>query len=156
MRSVLLPSPMAGLELSRWTPIGLRTDIPVCRLAGLPSPASGDFKTARTCRLESLLRYGTSARTTSPWVLMLAFTFAMGMAWAEELSAEQAAAARKVYAAKCAKCHRFYEPTNYAEPAWRHWMEAMSRKARLKRDQDALLSKYLDAYRAGRVTGLPK
>jgi hypothetical protein len=155
MRSLQLPTPKAGLESPRWTPIGLRADIPVRRLEGLSSLASGDCKAARTRTLESL-RHVLSARRTSRWALMLAFTFAVGMARAEELSAEQAAAARKVYAAKCAKCHRFYEPTNYTEPAWRNWMEAMSRKARLKRDQDALLSKYLDAYRAGRVTGLPK
>ena len=40
---------------------------------------------------------------------------------------------------ECAKCHKFYEPKSYSEPDWRRWMESMSRKAKLKTEDDKLL-----------------
>ena len=83
--------------------------------------------------------------------LTLVFVLAAGLARAEDLAANEISVARKVYVAKCAKCHRFYEPANYSEPDWRRWMTSMSRKSKLKPDQEALLNKYLEAYRAGRV-----
>lgn len=76
-------------------------------------------------------------------------------AGADSLPSTEIAAARKVYVAKCAKCHRFYEPTDYPEPAWRGWMEKMAAKSKLKPDQAALLDRYLDAYRAGHLTDKP-
>lgn len=72
-------------------------------------------------------------------------------ATADELTPKEAAAGRKVYVAKCAKCHKFYEPTKYPEPDWGRWMDKMSAKAKLKTDQDKLLRRYLDEYRAGRI-----
>jgi hypothetical protein len=74
----------------------------------------------------------------------------------KELTPKESAAARKVYVAKCAKCHRFYDPTNYAEPDWRTWMEKMGRKSKLKPEQAALLNRYLDTYRAGGLPGKPE
>lgn len=65
-------------------------------------------------------------------------------------------AARQIYVAKCAKCHRFYEPNDYAESDWRVWMEKMKRKSKLKPKQAELLDRYLDAYRAGRLPGKPE
>ena len=75
---------------------------------------------------------------------------------AEELAVKEIAAARKLYVAKCAKCHRFYEPTNYAEPDWDTWMDKMNKKSKLKEEQAVLLTRYLDAYRAGELPGKPQ
>jgi hypothetical protein len=55
--------------------------------------------------------------------------------------------ARDLYVAKCAKCHRFYHPAGYSELDWTYWMKKMSRKSRLKPDQEELLSRYLGAFR---------
>jgi cytochrome c5 len=80
-----------------------------------------------------------------------------GLAWvgkpatADELTTKETAAGRKVYVAKCAKCHKFYEPKKYSEPDWGRWMDKMSVKSKLKTDQDKLLRQYLDEYRAGRI-----
>jgi hypothetical protein len=75
---------------------------------------------------------------------------------ADELTVKEISTARKIYVAKCAKCHRFYEPTNYPEPDWRTWMEKMSKKSKLKGEQARLLTQYLAAYRAGRLPGKPQ
>jgi hypothetical protein len=65
-------------------------------------------------------------------------------------------AARKIYVAKCAKCHRFYEPTDYTDADWRLWMGRMNRKSKLNAKQADLLNRYLDAYRAGVLPGKPE
>jgi len=72
-------------------------------------------------------------------------------AGASDLPLKDQTAARKVYVAKCAKCHKFYEPKNYSEIDWQKWMESMSRKSRLKPAQTDLLNQYLDAYREGQI-----
>ena len=66
-----------------------------------------------------------------------------------QLTAKEVNAARKVYVAKCAKCHRFYEPTDYGPADWRVWMDKMGRKSKLSADQTRVLNQYLDLYRAG-------
>jgi hypothetical protein len=53
--------------------------------------------------------------------------------------------------AKCAKCHKFYEPKNYSDADWEVWMGKMSRRSKLKADQEEALKRYLDDYRAGRI-----
>ena len=73
---------------------------------------------------------------------------------AESLTLKEAAAARKVYVAKCAKCHKFYEPRNYTDADWEVWMGKMSRRSKLKADQEEALKRYLEEYRAGRVEKL--
>lgn len=73
-----------------------------------------------------------------------------------ELSAKDLATARKLYVAKCAKCHRFYEPKAYSEPDWQTWMEKMNQKSKLKSEPAHLLKRYLDEYRAGRIAGKPE
>jgi len=88
-------------------------------------------------------------------LLFILIAAAHPAAIADELTANEITAARKIYVAKCAKCHRFYEPTNYAEADWHTWMEKMNRKSRLKEAQANLLNKYLAAYRAGQLTGKP-
>ena len=55
--------------------------------------------------------------------------------------------ARKLYASKCARCHKFYDPLDYGEAEWRAWMRKMTKKARLKPDQAELLTRYLEAVR---------
>ena len=64
------------------------------------------------------------------------------------LSTEEQRSASRLYTAKCARCHKFYNPANYDDTEWRIWMTKMSRKARLKSDQQLLLSRYLETFRA--------
>jgi hypothetical protein len=77
--------------------------------------------------------------------------WAVNAAGADELTPTELTAARKMYVAKCAKCHKFYEPRDYSAEEWKRWMEAMSRKSKLKPEQEKLLLRYLDGYRAGRI-----
>ena len=64
------------------------------------------------------------------------------------LSDQEIVAARKLYVAKCAKCHKFHNPAKYADEEWRTWMRKMSRKSKLKPEQNELLSRYLGTFRA--------
>ena len=64
------------------------------------------------------------------------------------LSDEEIAAARKLYVNKCAKCHKFHNPAKYTDEEWGIWMRKMSRKSKLKPEQDELLSRYLETFRA--------
>jgi len=64
------------------------------------------------------------------------------------LADEEIARAQKLYIAKCARCHKFYDPVKYNDAEWHSWMNKMSKKARLKADQEKLLSRYLEAFRA--------
>ena len=64
------------------------------------------------------------------------------------LSADELNQAARLYAVKCAKCHKFYNPADYSDAEWRIWMTKMSKKARLKPNQEQLLSRYLDNIRA--------
>jgi cytochrome c5 len=89
-------------------------------------------------------------RTAVLFVLISVATASAGSG-TDELTAKEITAGRKVYVAKCAKCHKFYEPKSYSEADWGRWMESMSRKSKLKTDQDKLLRRYLDEYRAGRI-----
>ena len=88
--------------------------------------------------------------------LMISLTVAELAAGEDEMTAKEVGSAQKIYVAKCAKCHRFYEPTNYAESDWRTWMEKMNKKSKLKGESASLLTRYLDAYRAGRLAGKPQ
>ncbi len=63
------------------------------------------------------------------------------------LSAQAFTNAAKLYIAKCARCHKFYSPAEYSDAEWHSWMTKMGRKARLKPEQQELLSRYLDAFR---------
>lgn len=83
--------------------------------------------------------------------LVVVLRWASHPAGADELTPKEATAGRKVYVAKCAKCHKFYEPKAYTDADWRRWMDAMNRKAKLKPDDDKLLRRYLDEYRAERI-----
>lgn len=59
---------------------------------------------------------------------------------------------RELYIAKCARCHKFYDPARYPDQEWREWMDKMNRKAKLKPGQKELLSRYLETIRAGART----
>ncbi len=64
------------------------------------------------------------------------------------LSVEEAARAKKIYRSKCARCHKFSPPADYGEAEWDSWMGKMSKKARLKPDQEQILLRYLDGFRS--------
>jgi len=66
---------------------------------------------------------------------------------AAELSAKETRSAQELYEIKCAKCHKFYNPSDYSQPEWNEWMTKMSRKARLKPAQKELLTRYLQSFR---------
>jgi len=84
-------------------------------------------------------------------VLLAAALVGVSPASGDELTPQEAAAGRKVYVGKCAKCHKFYEPKSYSETDWGRWMESMSRKSKLKTEDEQLLRRYLEEYRAGRI-----
>lgn len=52
-----------------------------------------------------------------------------------------------VYEAKCAKCHRYYNPKSYDDTQWAAWMDKMRRKAHLAQEQYDQLSSYLQSVR---------
>lgn len=81
--------------------------------------------------------------------------FTQVLADTPELATKDELMARKIYVAKCAKCHKFYEPRNYNEAEWRKWMDSMSRKSKLKPEQDRMLNAYLNGYRSG-TSSIPK
>jgi len=53
-------------------------------------------------------------------------------------------AGRKLYVAKCAKCHKLYDPAKYSDAEWSKWMGKMTKKAKLTPEQTALLATYVD------------
>jgi cytochrome c553 len=54
---------------------------------------------------------------------------------------------KKLYTAKCARCHKFYDPTGYDDKAWESWMHKMRDKAKLSDEQYGRLSAYLQSLR---------
>jgi hypothetical protein len=63
---------------------------------------------------------------------------------------------RRLYVAKCAKCHKFYDPAEYSEQDWQIWMRKMSKKAKLKPEQETAISGYVDNVLRGAKTGAAK
>jgi len=79
-------------------------------------------------------------------ILLAVFGFGTGCAVpavAKDLSSSEHSAGQKLYVAKCAKCHKFYDPAKYSEADWQMWMSKMSKKAKLKPEQEAELSQYI-------------
>ena len=70
---------------------------------------------------------------------------------AAEFSAAELSHGRMLYANKCAKCHKFYDPAGYDNAEWKMWMRKMSRKAHLTSDEEVELSRYLNLYRPART-----
>jgi cytochrome c5 len=73
---------------------------------------------------------------------------ATGSASEGNLSDTDRYAAAKLYHAKCARCHKFYDPAAYNQAEWDVWMQKMGKKSKLKPVQFALLSRYLETFRA--------
>jgi hypothetical protein len=71
----------------------------------------------------------------------------MVRAGAVDLPAFKRKTAEDLYYAKCIKCHKHYDPAAYSEKDWEMWMRKMSRKSKLKPEQDALLRRYLGEFR---------
>ena len=79
--------------------------------------------------------------------LILALLYFVGCASygnAPAAPTETLATGRKIYVAKCAKCHKLYAPAQYSNAAWEKWMRKMSKKANLSADQETLLSGYVE------------
>ena len=74
---------------------------------------------------------------------------------ADGLSPKQLTDARKLYVAKCAKCHKLYDPVEYSDADWNWWMVKMSKKAKLKSAQNELLAGYLETLRKMAATNAP-
>lgn len=64
-------------------------------------------------------------------------------AMGKDSPSKESAAGQKTYVAKCAKCHKFYDPAKYSEADWQMWMAKMSKKAKLKPQQEQELSRYI-------------
>ena len=62
---------------------------------------------------------------------------------AKDSPSNDTAGGQKLYVAKCAKCHKFYDPAKYSEADWQMWMSKMSKKAKLKPEQEEILSRYI-------------
>jgi cytochrome c5 len=58
------------------------------------------------------------------------------------LNAREIQVARKLYIAKCVKCHEEYSPKRYSEADWAKWMTRMGRKSKLDPVQTDLLRQY--------------
>jgi len=86
------------------------------------------------------------------WIIAVAM-MAAGLAGATEappvipLTRPELAAGKRLYASKCASCHKLYEPSRYDDEKWSYWMDKMRQKARLGDGQYAALSKYLQGLR---------
>ena len=65
--------------------------------------------------------------------------------------------ARRLYVAKCAKCHKFYDPAKYSDSEWQMWMGKMNKKSRLTPQQAELLSNYIEqTFRSGSKTNMAR
>ena len=90
--------------------------------------------------------------------LTLAFALAgcSGPVTAHDASVDESNPARKLYVSKCAKCHKFYDPAKYSDEHWQRWMAKMSRKAKLKPEQEQMLSWYIEeTFRSAERTNNP-
>jgi len=58
---------------------------------------------------------------------------------------------KRLYTAKCARCHQLYDPAKYDANTWDAWMEKMRQKARLNEDQVKQLDEYCRAVRENKV-----
>lgn len=86
---------------------------------------------------------------TAALALSAGLVLSAALAGAEPLTPPQLKAARKLYTTKCAKCHQLYDPKSYSQAEWQAWVQKMSRKAKLKPDQEELLFRYWETLSAG-------
>src|SRR5882724_7668941 len=76
-------------------------------------------------------------------LMALSLAGCAGPALAKDVSGAADSAGHKLYVAKCAKCHKFYDPAKYSEADWEMRMVKMSKKAKLKPEQEAEVSRYI-------------
>jgi len=81
------------------------------------------------------------------WFIAVAAVVAPHGAEAAELSTVELKDGRQLYHAKCAKCHKSYDPAIYRNAVWQTWMCKMNQQAKLKAAPADLLSRYLDTLR---------
>jgi hypothetical protein len=79
------------------------------------------------------------------WVLALA-VLSSGVGAGGEPSAADAAA-KRLYEAKCLRCHKRLDPTAYEDMVWKRWLWQMKHKARLDDEEYGDLSDYLRSVR---------
>lgn len=63
------------------------------------------------------------------------------------LAPNEAHRAASLYTLKCGRCHKFYDPASYSVEDWDLWMAKMSKKSKLRPDEEKVLSAYLVAAR---------
>src|SRR5439155_23833540 len=68
-------------------------------------------------------------------LVAIVFPGCTGPGRATDLPVDETAAARNLYVAKCAKCHKFYDPARYTDEEWQKWMAKMSKKSKLTPEQ---------------------
>ena len=85
-------------------------------------------------------------------ILIALSTAALVPASAAKLSSKEIKDAKKLYIAKCAKCHKFYDPAAYDRTEWDEWIQKMGEKSKLKTKQSELLSRYLETIRSSEKT----
>jgi hypothetical protein len=100
-------------------------------------------------RREPIRRYVCGMDVAMRWLLVLsgAVVFAGCVSMAHSYNPPEApeyAGARQLYIAKCARCHRLYDPTPYSDAEWRMWLTKMSRKAKLTPAQEQELTQYIE------------
>ena len=78
------------------------------------------------------------------WFIAIVFALT-----AARVSADDLVTGKKVYTAKCARCHKFYDPTAYDDTKWNEWMQKMKLKAKLNDAQYQQLTKYVTTLRPG-------
>jgi mono/diheme cytochrome c family protein len=76
--------------------------------------------------------------------IVMVFAFA-----AVQVLADDIVAGKKLYTGKCARCHKFYDPTAYDATKWNKWMQKMKLKAKLNDVQYQQLTNYVATLRAG-------
>src|SRR5262249_5512286 len=62
-----------------------------------------------------------------------------------EAQGDETSIAKRLYVARCARCHKFYDPAKYSDEEWRKWMTKMSKKSKLTPEQSEILSRYIDS-----------
>ena len=82
----------------------------------------------------------------------LATTVVMAMvltpgAMSTDAPAPDVSAGKKLYTAKCARCHKLRDPSRYTDEKWSFWMNKMRKKAKLNDDQYRQLATYVETLR---------
>jgi nitrate/TMAO reductase-like tetraheme cytochrome c subunit len=93
---------------------------------------------------------------SSKIILAVILAAIVSLANASELSEKEFKEAKKIYLAKCAKCHEFYSPADYSKSDWNAWMVKMRKKSKLKPEQFDLVQRYTETLRQSGTTSSKK